>query len=449
MKPPVVRNLVLLSIALLSLSACTSRKNQARIKELEAQIEASAEEAAATEMAREKDQAEKSEAAYKAQSEASQQIQQLTQERDQAARELAVLKLQASRAEAARLAKLPKDASTPGHPEFDPAKEAKITTALATIVGDKSTGTGFVVATEGKVFLYTAAHVIAGNGRLSISNSVGLKFTKFGNLEVAEGANFVRLELLDAAGAPALQLADADTKVTAETNVTGLGTDGNSGTVTSERGNPSGQSDESISVDSLSLMGKSGGPLLESATGKVLAVITNPAAEQRVLWADPTTTGQIPYRACRVNRKVQWKSVPIGTFLAEARKIAEFNRMTRVAQALAVLTPSATGLGVSSTVSGSHTALSVLTAAAKDIPIATEVLAMNTQLSAKRVRTSEVDIKKRLANLLSSAVTQMQRGAADFEPSKFTPYHRPFAEDALKWRKDAEQRLQGSVTSDE
>lgn len=441
MTAPVVRSIAILSISLISLTGCTNKKSQAKIKELETQIETLQEETSTALNERENELSQKDEAANKAQNEAEQKIQQLTTERDKAQQEVELLKKAAARAETARIASKPKDASSPGHPDFNPANEAKITQAVASVTGDKSTGTGFVVATEGKHYLYTAAHVVAGNSRLSITNSAGLKFVKFGNLEVAEGAAIVRLELLDAAESPALQLAAESAQVAASTDITALGASATSGTVTSDRGNATSQTEDTIEVDSSLLLGKDGGPLIATATGKVLAVIINPAAARTELSATPTE--EIPNQACRLNRKMLWKAVPIGTFLAEAKKITEFDGITRVAQALAVLSPSSTGLGVEGTVAGGQSALAVLTAA-KDVPIAAEVLAMHNQLSGKKVRSSEADLKKRFASLISSAMSQMQRTSEGFDPAKFTSYHRHLAENSLKWRKEALQQLKGA-----
>lgn len=439
-------HLVLLSMAVLALPACTDKKQTARINDLETQLATLQEEhtTATNELSREL--AQRDEAARTAQADTAQQIQHLTAERDAAVQQLAALKTEVARAEAARIAKIPTDPSVPGHPEFNPAKEPKFTQALATITGDKSTGTGFVVATGGKLYLYTSASVLAGNTRLSITNTAGTKFTKFGNLEVAEKASFVRIELLEAAAVPALKLADDDAKVDSETAVTCLATDA-AGTVVSGNSVAQGQSDESVNVDLAMLRGKTSGPLLESATGKVLAIVIDTAAEpQRQLWTEPPAADQAQdigtLRAVRLNRHLLWKAVPIATFLADARKITDFNRLTCVTEALAALNTSS-GLGLDTVLSGSHTAISVLTAA-KDLPIATSVISLRDDLASKRYHLGEADLKKRIANLVASATSLLQRSETDFVPAKINPYHRPLAEDAVKWRKDAVKRLQGA-----
>jgi len=444
MKTVIIRRVAILSVALFALSACSSKKDQAKIKSLESDIETIQEENAATLAEREKELQEKDDFMRNAQSETAQQIQQLTGERDTAVQELAAVKNDMARAEAARLARQPKDASTPGHADFDPTKEAKITSAICTISGDKSSGTGVVVSAEGKVYVYTAAQTLSGNNRLSISNSAGQRFANFGNLEVADGADVVRLELRDAAEAPALQLVDETTKATGNTDITGMVASTTSGTVTGDRGKANGQSSDSIEVDASVIQGKLGGPLLETTTGKVLAIITNPAAERM---SPPAATNVAPeslFRACRLNRKMTWKTMPIAAFLADSKRIIDFDNMTRVGQALVGLTATSTGLsGMNASVAGGKSAQTILMES-KDIPVAGEVLAMHTQLTGKKSRTSEIDLKKRLSSMISSAMNQMQRGSVGFDPAKFTSYHSRFAEKALKDRKEAEQLLRNS-----
>ena len=437
MKLRAVRHLVPLSIVVFALSACSNKKNLAKIHDLETQIETLQEEAATTTSDLNRQISDREEAARTAQSETAQQIQQLTAERDTATQELAAAKAEVARAEAAnsaKVAKAAKEASALSQAAFDPAKDAKFTDALATVSGDKSTGTGFVVNSGGKLFLYTSASTLAGNTSLTITNTAGAKFTKFGNLEVAEKISFVRLELLETAPVPALSLADDDAKVDTQTALTCLATE-------STAGSAQGQSADTISVDMATIQGKAGSPLLVTASGKLLAIIIDPAAEPRhQLWDDPSGQAGEPVgpRAARLNRRVTWKAIPIASFLADSKKLADFNRFTGVAQALALLN-SSPGLGLNATVAGSHTGLSILTAA-KDLPIASEVLTLRDDLASKRLRLGEADLKKRLSSINSSAVTQMQRGAADFVPAKFNPYHRPYAEEAIKWRKDALSR---------
>ena len=101
MRTPILRGLTLLSFSLLALTGCTNKKDQARVKELETEIETVNAEFTATLAEREKELADKDEAARTAQSDTAQKVQQLTLERDQAVQELTALKSEAARTEAA------------------------------------------------------------------------------------------------------------------------------------------------------------------------------------------------------------------------------------------------------------------------------------------------------------------------------------------------------------
>ena len=65
-----------------------------------------------------------------------------------------------------------------------PAKALSID-AVVMIEGDESQGTGCIIREGRKYYLYTAAHVLSGNTKLSVTNAEGRKFSKFGDLEAA------------------------------------------------------------------------------------------------------------------------------------------------------------------------------------------------------------------------------------------------------------------------
>ncbi len=395
---------------------------------------------------KEQELAEKDDALRKLESETAEQIQTLTVERDKLAADFAAVKKQTDRAEAERVARLPKDASTPGHSDFDPAKETKFTYAMASITGDATKASGFVVEADGKRYLYAPAGALAGNTRLSIANANGDKFAQFGNLEVAENCPFVRLELLEATEVPALQLAASSIQVGSDTKLSCLALTASSGAVTGEITNAFGQSNDAIDVDPNLLTGKVGGAVLEATTGKLLGIIVNPSADRTELWDDAATTGEVQLKVSRLNRSVSWQPVPIATFLAEAKKVADFDRMTKIAQAFAVLSPTPDGLGVTATVAGSTTAKTILTEAT-DFSPAVEVITLDALLVAKKARLGAADLKKRVVSLFSSAMSQFARNAAGFDPAKFSPYHRKRAENSLRWRKDVDERLRNASDS--
>jgi hypothetical protein len=368
-------------------------------------------------------------------------IDEITQERNRLNSELESAKDEITRLKKEIDDKTPKDASTPGHADFDPSKEEKYTSAMATITGDVNSGAGFIVEDGGKHYLYTTAAIISGNSRLAVSNAGGTKFAKFGNLEVAAGCDFVRLELLEAGDAPALQLAAATYQVSTERRLCTLGISGANGSVTGELINPFGQSKDTIDVDPTLLTGKIGGPVIETATGKVLAVVTPPPVGQPELWQNPNAATDVQFRAARINRPISWEPAPIAAFLAEGKRIRDFDRLTKVVYAFAAMTLTPDGLGIENTVGNSETVKSVL-AESKDLPITGDAMTLHTMLSSKKGRIGEADLKKRVTSLFAAVDSQSKRNLTGFDPAKFSACHRKAAEQSLKWRNEAAAQLQ-------
>jgi hypothetical protein len=436
-----MRGLAVSTISLLALSGCTSKRQAIKIKSLETDMENLQLDLEKTVEEMEKEISEKEDALRKAQDEASDQIRDLTQERDKIAAEYADFKRKADREAAALRAQVPKEASAPGHSDFDPSQETRFTDAMATIVGDATTFCGFIVEADGKRYLYTAGGSLSGNTRLAVTTSTGEKLTKFGDLEVAEGSPVVRLELLEADALPALAIAAAGTTVGSGTKLTCLGLSANSGSVIGEQLMAFGQSNDAIDSDPNLLVGKIGGPVLETATGKLLGIVVNPSVERAELWDDGTAPGTVPQlNVARLNRSLAWKPVPIASFLAEAKSIAEFDRLTKIAQGFGVVTLTLAGLELNATVADPHTAKSIFTEA-KDFPPAADALIIQDQLATKKLRLGGNDLKKRVVSLFVSTSGYLKRNAAGFDPAKFSPYHRKMAENSLRWRADAEERL--------
>lgn len=440
MKLSIVRALAVSSIALLALPGCSNKRQELKIKALETELDTLQEELNETVEANDKELAAQQQATRTLEIETAEQINQLTQERDRLASETTTLKQQIERAEAERRGRVPKDASTPGHANFDPTKEAKFTQALATITGDVTTGTGFIVEAEGKRYLYTPTATLIGNSRLAVTTASGEKLTKFGDLQTAEGCAVVRLELLEADAVPALQLTPDSTQVSTDSKVACLGLTAGTGTITGVLGNAYGQNNDSIELDPTLLANRSGGPVIDTATGQVLGIVINPAPAHTALWEARAAPGVVPLSASRLNRTLAWQPMPVAAFLAEAKKIADFDRLTRVAQALGVLVPSPNGLGAEVTVAESQTAIAILTEA-KEFIFATEAATLHQQLATKSARVSGADLKKRVASFYASATAHLKRNDEAFQLSKFSPYHRKAADDSARWRKEAEQRL--------
>ncbi len=107
--------------------------------------------------------------------------------------------------------------------------------AIAVIEGDRSNGTGFFCKAEGKVYLYTAAHVLSGNSKLSVKMRDGTVVRKFGAVEAAEGADLIRLAVGEAVP-HALEIASESGVAKVGIPVLASGNAGGGGTVGFEKG---------------------------------------------------------------------------------------------------------------------------------------------------------------------------------------------------------------------
>ena len=336
------------------------------------------------------------------------------------------------------------EASAPANPPLI-APATQMTDAIVLIEGDKSRGTGFMVRQDGKNYLYTAAHVFSGNSRLTASNTAGRKFTKFGNLEVADGADLVRLQVLEENLGVMLPLKAAN-GVAVGAEIIALGDGGGAGIVSELRGKIVGLSAESVEVDAGIIQGNSGGPVILAATGEVIGVVTHLTAKREDVWSEGTRFSDVRRFACRLDRSWQWHPLPISTFLSEAKQIADYDRMTKVGFAISSLNPSTQGLRLDTKLAENATVLSVLTQA-EDVPIVSELIKMNSDLVGRRVRSSESDLLKKFRSMLASSISQVNQGANNFNPEKFSPYHKQDGTLSVEWRGKANSALKERLNS--
>lgn len=444
MNPRLVRRLALASIAMLLAAGCSNKKFQSKIKDLEGDLEVRQSEHETALEDRDRMIDEKEQAITEATEADDEKIYRLTEERDRLTAEVTQLQRKVQAVETEIGAKTPAETPAAGPPAGSPAKDPKIANAMVVVAGDNGKGAGFIVEDAGKRYLYTAAATVSGNPHLTAANAAGAKFSQFGTLEAAEGCQFVRVEVLEAAEAPALQLAPADLEVSPATKLSLLGVGLTNGTVTGTAVSPFGQSKEAIDFDPNVATGKTGGPLIDAATGKAIAIISLPPNEQAGLWTDPTVTGDAQPTAARINRDLTWQPMPLAVFQAEGKRIADFDRFSRVIEAFAAMTLSNAGLDVDKKIEDTLTIKEVL-AGAKELPVVIEAMTLHSQLAAKKARIGEVDLKKRMTSMLATVATQSKRGLTGFDPAKFSGYHRKAVAQSLKWREDADRRLKDTA----
>jgi len=312
-----------------------------------------------------------------------------------------------------------------------PATETEMARAIAVIEGDRSNGTGFFCRAGGKIYLYTAAHVISGNSRLEVKLRDGTVVRKFGALEAAEGADLVRLpvdqeipDVLDIS--PESGIATVGEQVLASGNAAG------SGTVGFESGKIMGVGPASIEIDAEVIQGNSGGPIIDAASGRALGVVTHLTAGRDDRWAKDTRFSEIRRFGCRLDRVWKWKKVSVETFLKEGRAVLALQEQSELM--IAALQPSQWKTEVFIRL--------------RDNPLSRDIIALDFWMEEQKQggqRFSETDRKKRLRGVLESARHRSRGQIAAFKGDSFTWYHRDLADKEFLNREEIDKVYESSV----
>jgi hypothetical protein len=351
------------------------------------------------------------------------------------------------REKAALAEQVAKSALTPSAPSALFDENGKITPAIANSVliieGDQSVGTGFVAEAGGKKYLYTAAHVFSGNSKLTVKNATGANFKKFGALEAAEGADLIRMEILEEVK-DFLVIAPADAGIQINTPIAALGNGGGTGVVAVEKGKILGISADSLEVDAGIIQGNSGGPVVDQATGKVLGLVTHLTSERKDLWSEGTRQAEVRRFACRVDKNWQWKTMKIGVFLADGKSLVAFDELTRLCFAVAHLEPLTNGMRLDTSVGQGSTVVEVLERN-RDNEIVRSLFKMNVDLANRKSNLSEAELKKKFRSLISQIQGQAKRSSDAFAPQDFAWFHRKQSEVSVQARKDCLTALQADL----
>lgn len=327
--------------------------------------------------------------------------------------------------------------------EADGKINSRISNSVLIIEGDKSVGTGFVVSADGKKYLYTAAHVFSGNSKLTIKNAAGTVFKKFGTFEAAEGADLIRMEILDDVK-DALEIAPLNAGIQINTKIAALGNGGGTGVVAVEKGKVLGTSADSIEVNAGIIQGNSGGPVVDQTTGKVLGLVTHLTNERKDLWSEGTRQAEVRRFACRVDKVWAFKTMKIGIFLADAKVLAEFDEFTRICFAVAQLEPLNTGLRLDQDVAEGRSAIEIFSRN-KENEMVQELLKMNTDLAGRKSNLSQSDLRKKFRSIISQIQGQAKRSSQSFAPQNFAWFHRNQSTYSIKARGESISELDSDL----
>jgi len=303
--------------------------------------------------------------------------------------------------------------------------------AIAVIEGDRSNGTGFFCRAEGKVYLYTAAHVLSGNSKLSVKMRDGTVVRKFGAVEAAEGADLIRLAVGEAVP-HALEIAAESGVAKVGVPVLASGNAGGGGTVGFEKGKVMGVGPESIEIDAEVIQGNSGGPILHGTTREALGVVTHLTAERKDEWAKETRFAGVRRFGCRLDRSWKWKVVPVEVFLKEGKAILAVQQQSELM--IAALSMSKWG--------------SPVFQQQREDPLSRDITALQSWIEQQQKggqRFSETDRKKRLRGIFDSARHRSRSQMAAFKSEGFTWFHRESATQETLQRAEIDKVYESTV----
>lgn len=337
--------------------------------------------------------------------------------------------------------------NSPEQPPLDPnglfdaqgQVNQRITDSVVIIEGDKSVGTGFIASTGGKKYVYTAAHVFSGNSRLTARNSSGTSFKKFGDLEAAEGADLVRMEILEDVK-NFLEFRPAEPPLQVYKEIAALGNGGGNGVVAVEQGLVLSTSADSVEIDAAIIQGNSGGPVVEIVTGKVIGLATHLTYGQKGVVAAGTPQEKVRRFACRLDREWKWKSMKIGDFLESSNAVDQYIALTEVCSVIVAGLPTFFDGRIIS-FGSRDPAILRLRDANRDQELMKAYFDMANDLFSKKGSPSVSETKRRFGGLLAMAESQATRSENSLKPETYAWYHRKRAFDAIAARKACLVRL--------
>lgn len=303
--------------------------------------------------------------------------------------------------------------------------------AIVVIEGDAGAGTGFLVEDEGKLYLYTAAHVLSGNKTLKVKLRTGRQLKKFGKFEASGGADLVRIELLEDFDKP-LKLADKSGQSSQDMTVFAAGNSGGGGTVGFLEGKIQGVGAESIEIDAGVIQGNSGGPILDGITHEVLGVVTHLVAARKDQWAKETRFSEIRRFGCRVDRAWDWDERPIGVFLEEGQQLKELTDLNELM--VLALQPS----------QWDNPELREY----ENHAVVREIRSLQKWIDSKRgsaTGVSESDRSRKVAAFFSGLRASSRRQMRDFDPERFVWFHREMAEQVILLREEIDKTCDDAI----
>ena len=319
-----------------------------------------------------------------------------------------------------------------------------VESSFVSIEGDINRGGGFLAVDGEKVYLYTAASVLSGNQKLTIRTSGGQALTKFGSLELCEGLDIARMQVLDEVSHK-MEIVAAGTEIPASVPALALGMAKGSTVVGVEKANVMGAEGQALTLDNAYLQSSAGGPVIHAISGKVLGVMGRIIAAPKGLWLNNDYSGQPQQFVVRLNQSLSWKETKISGFIAESKRLREFDDASRLALAVADAKLLDNVPQFDAMINGSNTTVQSVFDLNKEKSIVQSFERWKAEGSGKKLVMSEADVKKKWRGLLGEGLSLAQKGIAEMNPAQFSWYHRAWAESSLGLRKNVVESLNDKI----
>ncbi len=312
--------------------------------------------------------------------------------------------------------------------------------------GDKGTGTGFVCKADGHYWVYTAAHVVSGNKKITIKDPNGKEYRGFDLMQTAKGIDVMRLRITG-------DIVDGLTAATQADNISNgdfiaaLGNGGGAGVLSAEKGKVVGVSSDFYEISADIIPGNSGGPIIELKTGKVVGVATHLTQAKENVWTAGTRFTKVRRFCARLDKDLEWVDQSIGSFIQEGLAITEYDNITRLGYALASYRATRQGLKLDNKLSNdSYNFITNVINENKSLNVVKTFEKVNRNLANRGRKMSVVDLKRQMVSVLRQAQSLSSLTAKDLKLPVKSYFHTQEIEQSLKWRKGALENLKSRIT---
>ncbi|MDF1755482.1 MAG: serine protease [Verrucomicrobiales bacterium] len=201
------------------------------------------------------------------------------------------------------------------------------------IEGDAGSGTGFLVSSSDKSYIYTNAHVVAGNKQLKMVNRHGDEFFDVETTELAgEGfadGDILRFKLKHRRK-KGLILDEGTINIADGEKISAIGNSHGAGVIKILDGEVTGLGPDRLEISSGIVQGNSGGPIVHAETFTVVGVSTFAKRGRDDIWSKGTGFDKVRRFGLRPRAIRNWDRIDVRNFMAEAEVFRDMKANVRL-----------------------------------------------------------------------------------------------------------------------